>query len=91
MHFSTVDVWNGNIHLADKNQKSCDLCCPYSWVPTSGCFLKILSAALRYLTEKIHFTRLMLVHLFSISHLKDEEPAQKPVEWEMEEEEREEP
>lgn len=60
-------------------------------VPTSGCFLKILSAALRYLTEKVHFTRLILVHFFSISHLKEQELAQKPVEGKIEEEEREEP
>jgi len=32
-------------------------------VPTSGCFLKVLSAALRYLTREVHFTEFILVHL----------------------------
>lgn len=59
-------------------------------VPTSVRFLKILSAALRYLTEKVHFTRLILIHFFSVSHLKDQETAQRAEKGEIEDEEREE-
>lgn len=36
-------------------------------IPTSGCFLKVLSAALRYLTEKVHFTRIIVVHLLLLN------------------------
>lgn len=36
-------------------------------IPTLGCFLKVLSAPLRYLTGKVHFTRIIVVHLLLLN------------------------